>query len=91
MPLPPPEPRRALREPPPRRTWRWLLPSLRTALVVGTLLTAINQGNRLRAGAWSGELVLRILMNLAVPFSVSAYSRRSAEREGECKSAREVR
>lgn len=63
-----------------RHRWNWLGPSFRTALVVGSLLTAINQSSRIRTGPWNGELFARIAGNLLVPFCVSAYSRQSAQR-----------
>lgn len=62
-----------------RHTRTWLKPSIKTALVVGSLLTAINQSDRIRSGPWNIELVARIAGNLLVPFCVSAYSRYSAQ------------
>ncbi|MBL0889067.1 MAG: hypothetical protein IBJ19_00505 [Gemmatimonadaceae bacterium] len=58
----------------------WLKPSIKTALVVGSLLTVINQSDRIRSGPWNFELAVRIAGNLLVPFCVSAYSRYSAQR-----------
>ena len=48
--------------------------SLRVALVVGTLLTIINQGDVLLAGAISGEVVAKILLTYCVPYAVSTYA-----------------
>ena len=50
--------------------------SLRVSLVVGTVLTAINQGNALLAGGLDWSLALRVLFTYAVPFLVSLYAMR---------------
>src|SRR5215470_20130772 len=41
------------------------------ALTVGTLLTAINQGDVLLAGQWTAELLWKIPLTYAVPFVVA--------------------
>lgn len=41
------------------------------ALVVGTWLTLLNQGNTLWSEAWNGELLIRVLLNYLTPFVVS--------------------
>lgn len=66
-------------QPTARHSRAWLRPSIMTALVVGSLLTAINQSDRIRSGPWNFELFVRIAGNLLVPFCVSAYSRYSAQ------------
>jgi hypothetical protein len=66
-------------QPTARHSRVWLKPSIMTALVVGSLLTAINQSDRIRSGPWNFELFARIAGNLVVPFCVSAYSRYSAQ------------
>ena len=48
--------------------------SLRVALVVGTLLTVINQGDLLLAGAISGEVIAKIVLTYCVPYAVSTYA-----------------
>ncbi|MEM9208058.1 MAG: nitrate/nitrite transporter NrtS [Pseudomonadota bacterium] len=48
--------------------------SLRVGLVVGTLLTAINQGDVLLAGDITGEVLAKILLTYCVPYSVSTYA-----------------
>ena len=48
--------------------------SLRVALVVGTLLTLINQGDVLLDGAISGEVIAKILLTYCVPYAVSTYA-----------------
>ena len=48
----------------------------RVALVVGTLLTAINQGPALIGSSGSASLALRIALAYAVPFCVALYSMR---------------
>lgn len=60
-----------------------VLAAAKVALVVGTLLNAINQGGRLADGlplAW-----LQIVLNYLVPFCVSSYSaaRNELNRGGE--------
>ena len=47
--------------------------SLLTALVVGTLLTAINQGNLLLAGQLPAALLWKIPLTYLVPFCVSTW------------------
>lgn len=61
--------------------------AVRVALVVGSLLNAINQGQRLVAG--EGVILWQVVLNYVVPYCVSTYSaarlelRRQQEREGE--------
>ena len=47
--------------------------SFLTALVVGSLLTALNQGNTLAAGNWQAEMFWKIPLTYCVPFSVATY------------------
>lgn len=49
-----------------------VLPALKVALVVGTLLNLVNQGGSLL----SGEPInlMQMLLNFVVPFCVSSYS-----------------
>ena len=47
--------------------------SLITALVVGSLLTAINQGNVMLAGNFPGDLVWKIPLSYCVPFCVATW------------------
>lgn len=56
-----------------RRTFSWaaVRRSLTVALVVGTILNAINQGDALLGG---GEIVLwKLLLTYVVPFAVASY------------------
>ena len=46
----------------------------KVAAVVGTVLVAINQGNVLLSGEWSGEVLAKILMTYMVPYCVSTYA-----------------
>lgn len=41
------------------------------AALVGTWLTAFNQGDALIAGAWSAVLGLKIVLNFLTPFIVA--------------------
>jgi hypothetical protein len=50
------------------------------ALIIGTLLTIINQGDVLLAGAVTPLVVAKILLTYAVPYSVSTFSALSANR-----------
>ena len=47
--------------------------SLRVALVVGTLLVAINQADALIAGPITSGLLMRIGLTYVVPFCVATY------------------
>ena len=57
--------------------------SLKVALLVGTLLVLINQGNRLASGEWSLELALKIILTYLVPYGVSTYAAVSAISDAE--------
>lgn len=56
--------------------WR----SARLSLVVGTVLVAINSGPALLSGDLSPSTMTRIGLTYLVPFFVSAYSWRAAQR-----------
>lgn len=63
-----------------RTAWR---PDIRTrafkvALVVGTILVAINQGDVILDGSLSTEHWLKIVLTYCVPYGVSTYSSVSA-------------
>ena len=45
-----------------------------TALVVGTVLTAINQGNVLLDGRFPAQLLWKIPLTYTVPYCVSVFS-----------------
>ena len=53
----------------------------RVSLVVGSILTAINQGNVLLSGYFPLELLWKIPLTFAVPYSVSTYSALGALRQ----------
>ncbi|MCA9830908.1 MAG: nitrate/nitrite transporter NrtS [Dehalococcoidia bacterium] len=48
--------------------------ALRTALVVGTVLTAINQGNLLASGVFPAVLIWKIPLTYSVPYMVSTWA-----------------
>ena len=48
--------------------------ALATALVVGTILTVINQGDVLLAGQLTPAMLWKIPLTYVVPFAVSSYS-----------------
>jgi len=50
------------------------------AVVVGTVLTAVNQGAVLLDGKLGAASVLRIAANYVIPYAVSSYSALSAVR-----------
>lgn len=60
--------RHAVVHPPLRRN------ALATALVVGTILTTINQGNVLLDGRFPGELWWKIPLTYSVPYMVSTWA-----------------
>ncbi|HEU0021924.1 MAG TPA: nitrate/nitrite transporter NrtS [Dehalococcoidia bacterium] len=47
--------------------------SLVAALVVGTVLTALNQGDALLSGQWNNALYWKIPLTYCVPFVVATY------------------
>jgi hypothetical protein len=49
--------------------------SLPTALVVGTILTTINQSALFAEGEIRGEELVRMVLNFLVPLCVATYSR----------------
>lgn len=49
-----------------------MLPALKVALVVGTLLNLVNQGRSLLSGEHIN--LTQMLLNFVVPFCVSSYS-----------------
>ena len=56
-------------------------PALRVALVVGTILTLINQTSAVIHLDFNTDAVVRTVLNYLVPFSVSTYSRSALLRE----------
>ena len=47
--------------------------SFYACLVVGTVLTALNQGDTLLAGQWNNALYWKIPLTYCVPFLVTTY------------------
>ena len=47
--------------------------SLVAALVVGTVLTALNQGDSILSGQWNNTLYWKIPLTYCVPFIVATY------------------
>jgi len=47
---------------------------LKVALIVGTILTAINQGDILASSAITPGVFIKILLNYCVPYFVSTYA-----------------
>lgn len=48
--------------------------SSKVALVVGSILVAINQGGRLLDGEFSAEIGLKVVLTYLVPYCVSTYA-----------------
>ena len=53
--------------------WPMIRRSLIASLVVGSLLTAINQGTIMFAGSWDAALYWKIPLTFCVPFCVATY------------------
>ena len=53
--------------------WPMLKRSAVAAVVVGTILTALNQGDLLLSGQWTGALYWKIPLTYCVPFLVATY------------------
>ncbi|MDA1128049.1 MAG: nitrate/nitrite transporter NrtS [Chloroflexi bacterium] len=47
--------------------------SLIVAVVVGTILTALNQGDIIFAGSWESPLYWKVPLTFCVPFCVATY------------------
>lgn len=58
-----------------------LLRSIKTALVVGTILALINHGQDLLAGQFSWRWVIPMLITYLVPFSVATYGQVQGKRQ----------
>ena len=54
---------------------------LKLALVVGTLLNLINQGDAILNGAWSDIHVPKLLLTYCVPYCVAVYAGTQAKRD----------
>ena len=61
--------------------WPMLKKSLAACVVVGTLLTALNQGDILLAGEWNSSLWWKIPLTYTVPFMVATYGAMSNNRK----------
>ena len=55
--------------------------SVRTALVVGVILVAINQGDVLLSGDWAAVSGWKIVLTFFVPYCVSTYAAVGALRD----------
>ncbi|PKB68848.1 MAG: hypothetical protein BZY81_00505 [SAR202 cluster bacterium Io17-Chloro-G4] len=54
--------------------------SLTVAVVVGSIITLLNQGDVLLAGNWKGALYWKIPLTYCVPFCVATYGALSTSR-----------
>ena len=55
--------------------------SLLAAAVVGTILTALNQGDHIFFGQWTGALYWKIPLTYCVPFLVATYGALSSNKK----------
>ena len=62
------------------RHWPMLRRSLIASLVVGTVLTALNQGDAILSGQFAGALAWKIPLTYCVPFLVATYGALSNSR-----------
>ncbi len=60
------------------------LRSLRASLVVGTVLTALNQGDVLLRGDLPAALWWKVPLTYVVPFLVATYGALGSRSEGGC-------
>lgn len=66
---------------PPRLSRRDLWSALRLALIIGTLLNLINQGQALLSMDWQALSLWKAGLTYFVPFGVAAYSAQQAKRQ----------
>jgi hypothetical protein len=57
--------------------------AIKVAVIVGPILTVINQGDVLLSGQYSPRVFLKILLTFLVPYSVSSFSSARAYMEKE--------
>ena len=62
------------------RHWPMLRRSLLTALVVGTILTLLNQGDKVLTGSWTSGLYWKVPLTYCVPFLVVTWGGLSSSR-----------
>lgn len=62
------------------RHWPMLRRSLIASVVVGTVLTALNQGDAILSGQLAGALAWKIPLTYCVPFLVATYGALSNSR-----------
>jgi len=55
--------------------------AVKVALLVGTALVIINQGDALYRGDWTVALMAKIVLTYCVPYAVSTYASVSALRD----------
>ena len=58
-----------------------LLRSIKTALVVGTILAFINHGQQILSGNFSLSWIIPMLITYLVPFSVATYGQVQGKRQ----------
>ena len=61
--------------------WDTVARSLKTALVVGTILALINHGQDLLAGQFSLRWIIPMLLTYLVPFIVATYGQVQGKRQ----------
>ncbi len=64
-----------------------LVRSIKTALVVGTILALINHGQQMLAGRVSLDWVIPVVLTYLVPFAVATYGQMQGKRQRDGRSA----
>ncbi len=64
-----------------------LVRSIKTGLVVGTILALINHGQQMLGGRFSLDWVIPMLLTYLVPFAVAAYGQVQGKRQRDGRSA----
>ena len=63
--------------------------AIKVALIVGTILAIINQGDKIFAMSLTSQAVVQIILTYLVPYSVSTWSAVKAIEEGLAKAAQQ--
>jgi hypothetical protein len=72
------------------REWDTLIRSVKTALVVGTVLGLINHGEALLSGQFTPEQLVPLLVTYLVPFTVATYGQIQGKRQRDLARARDT-
>jgi hypothetical protein len=67
-----------------------ILRSIKTALVIGTILAIINHGQQLLSGHFSLNWIIPMLITYLVPFSVATYGQVQGKRQRDKQKEHEI-